>query len=145
MSPVAPYLESPPPRGPERRTPGRCRICGCTDDAACIQGGGGIPELGYTATCSWIEDDLCSRCHGPRRPTRWQAGELARIRDRKGPIAVAASYGGRLLVAFETDNADHPRAQITLEPGPPPAARYQRPRLEPDTERHEDVLTGDWS
>lgn len=32
--------------------PGVCRECGCTDDAPC-EGG-----------CSWVEEDLCSRCDG---------------------------------------------------------------------------------
>jgi hypothetical protein len=27
-----------------------CRVCGCTDDAACEEG------------CSWVEADLCSAC-----------------------------------------------------------------------------------
>ncbi len=28
----------------------RCRVCGCTDDNACLGG------------CYWVEDDLCSEC-----------------------------------------------------------------------------------
>ena len=28
----------------------RCRICGCTDDNACVNG------------CYWVTDDLCSQC-----------------------------------------------------------------------------------
>lgn len=31
----------------------RCRICGCTDDRACVTDG--VP-------CHWVEDDLCSAC-----------------------------------------------------------------------------------
>lgn len=31
-----------------------CRVCGCTDDAACV-GEDGIP-------CHWVEWDLCSQC-----------------------------------------------------------------------------------
>lgn len=30
--------------------PGRCRVCGCTDDKACLGG------------CHWVEHDLCSAC-----------------------------------------------------------------------------------
>jgi hypothetical protein len=30
----------------------KCRVCGCTDARAC-EGG-----------CSWVRDDLCSRCEG---------------------------------------------------------------------------------
>lgn len=30
----------------------RCRICGCTWNNACIGG------------CSWVEEDLCSKCNG---------------------------------------------------------------------------------
>lgn len=33
---------------------GKCRICGCTDFNACINGIGG--------PCHWIEPDLCSAC-----------------------------------------------------------------------------------
>jgi hypothetical protein len=32
-----------------------CRICGCTDDNACIDEETGEP-------CHWVEDDLCSNC-----------------------------------------------------------------------------------
>lgn len=32
----------------------RCRICGCTDDNACMGG------------CYWVEDDLCSSCVSAR-------------------------------------------------------------------------------
>jgi hypothetical protein len=31
----------------------KCRVCGCTDDRACLVQG--IP-------CCWIEEDLCSSC-----------------------------------------------------------------------------------
>ena len=30
-----------------------CRVCGCTDDNACI---------GFVSACYWIEPDLCSNC-----------------------------------------------------------------------------------
>lgn len=36
--------------GPCVDTLGRCRVCGCTETQAC-EGG-----------CSWVEEDLCSRC-----------------------------------------------------------------------------------
>ena len=32
-----------------------CRVCGCTDNRACLGG------------CWWVEADLCSACAGPRR------------------------------------------------------------------------------
>lgn len=35
-----------------------CRVCGCTDEAACWP------------TCWWVEPDLCSRCAAKGRPTR---------------------------------------------------------------------------
>ena len=34
-----------------------CRLCGCTDDNACIE-----PALYGGGTCCWIEPDLCSAC-----------------------------------------------------------------------------------
>ena len=33
----------------------KCRVCGCTDDAACWTADG---------PCYWAEDDLCSACVG---------------------------------------------------------------------------------
>lgn len=76
-----------PPPAP--RTPGVCRVCGCTDAEACeLWDRPRQPMTGEVATCSWVEDDLCSRCHGPRHPTRGQAGELARIRSHLGPCRV---------------------------------------------------------
>lgn len=35
----------------------RCRICGCTQDHACVD-----PQFGR---CWWIEADLCSHCGEP--------------------------------------------------------------------------------
>lgn len=32
-----------------------CRVCGCTDDNACLDGGTG-------PACHWVEEDLCSAC-----------------------------------------------------------------------------------
>lgn len=32
-----------------------CRVCGCTDDKACVD-----KETGET--CTWVEEDLCSKC-----------------------------------------------------------------------------------
>lgn len=32
-----------------------CRICGCTDDNACV-------DMETYTTCFWVEDDLCSSC-----------------------------------------------------------------------------------
>lgn len=34
--------------------PRTCRVCGCTDDTACIDDAGNA--------CSWVQDDLCSSC-----------------------------------------------------------------------------------
>ena len=42
-----------------------CKVCGCTEDAACVGG------------CSWVEMDLCSACvpHGDRlKDTGYQGG-----------------------------------------------------------------------
>lgn len=38
-----------------------CRVCGCTDDRACVVAG---------AACHWIEDDLCSACEERERTLR---------------------------------------------------------------------------
>jgi ParB family chromosome partitioning protein len=46
------YLESQKPKLAE--TPKKkCRVCGCTDDNACVVEG--VP-------CHWVEEDLCSAC-----------------------------------------------------------------------------------
>lgn len=58
------------------------------------------PFLEATTTCAWVERDLCSRCHGPRRPTRRQAGELARIADRHGQLTVHAAAGDGWLTVI---------------------------------------------
>jgi len=36
-----------------RTTPRKCRICGCTDNRACMSSRG---------PCYWVEPDLCSGC-----------------------------------------------------------------------------------
>ncbi|GBF35432.1 chromosome partitioning protein ParB [Desulfocucumis palustris] len=53
---------------------GTCRVCGCTDDAACPGG------------CYWVEPDLCSRCAGEniQEPEPEPAPELRRYLDTKG-------------------------------------------------------------
>lgn len=76
-----PRPQAPPPPA------GVCRVCGCTDEEACVTWSGELAGA-VKATCSWVERDLCSRCHGPHRPTRAQAGELGRIRAAVGPIDV---------------------------------------------------------
>lgn len=89
------YTYPPAARIPEQgalHRPGICRVCGCTDEHACLIEP--RPELANghmmidPATCTWVEPDLCSRCHGPKRPTRAQLGELGRIRACKGAILV---------------------------------------------------------
>jgi hypothetical protein len=35
--------------------PGRCRVCGCTDEQPC-------PDAGTGKPCHWVADDLCSAC-----------------------------------------------------------------------------------
>lgn len=39
-----------------------CRVCGCTDDRACVGG-----PLG---TCYWVTEELCSACAPVTSPTR---------------------------------------------------------------------------
>ena len=82
-------------RPPRRRPPaGTCRVCGCTDALACIEPGFG--------TCGWVDESLCSRCHGPKRPTLRQAAELDRIRSRQGPFRL--DYGvvtGELVLTLD--------------------------------------------
>lgn len=93
-----------PPR--PRVVPGTCRVCGCTDEHACVlewipldRFAAGDGELPVPAvTCSWVESDLCTRCHGPRHPTRRQAGELVRIQTAKGPITVHPGHDLGVLI-----------------------------------------------
>jgi hypothetical protein len=49
-------------RGRRRKSPRKCRVCGCTDDDCrqCIE------KIG--APCYWVEPDLCSACNEDRRP-----------------------------------------------------------------------------
>ncbi len=44
------------------RTPGTCRVCGCTDgDCSLCVARTGVP-------CHWVEPDLCSACVGREGP-----------------------------------------------------------------------------
>lgn len=45
--------------------PRKCRICGCTDCTACIDGETGMP-------CYWAEPDLCSVCEKKGSPAKIQ-------------------------------------------------------------------------
>jgi len=40
----------------KQKTIRKCRVCGCTDDNACINE--------YGEPCHWVETDLCSNCSG---------------------------------------------------------------------------------
>lgn len=91
-------VTTPIPHAPRR--PGTCRACGCTTRKGCVLDAtvetfdgpkGPIKRTIATRTCSWVEDDLCSRCHGPNTPTRAQDGELGRIRSFIGPIRVTSA------------------------------------------------------
>lgn len=39
---------------PCSESPGVCRVCGCTDDKACLDENG--------EPCWWVQEDLCSHC-----------------------------------------------------------------------------------
>lgn len=41
----------------------KCRVCGCTNDRACLVEGG--PGEDILSLCHWVEPDLCSACAGP--------------------------------------------------------------------------------
>ncbi len=45
-----------------------CRVCGCTDDNACIVEGGEGEDI--ISTCYWVEADLCSACAECTAPIR---------------------------------------------------------------------------
>jgi hypothetical protein len=45
----------------------RCRICGCTEEKACLSGG--VP-------CHWVEPDLCSACATATGPTADAGAEI---------------------------------------------------------------------
>lgn len=80
MTPAAlPHLSAP------SITEGTCRACG-------------YPQ---TDDYHFIERDLCALCHGPAEPTRRQAGEIARIRERHGPLRLTRGRGpGQLELAI---------------------------------------------
>lgn len=48
------YVLRPEPDGIKQ-----CRVCGCTDENACM-----IRDDGGFKPCYWVEDDLCSACVG---------------------------------------------------------------------------------
>jgi hypothetical protein len=53
----------------------RCRVCGCTDEQACLVEG--LP-------CCWAEEDLCSACATPAELRRTEHGRkwLERLTQR---------------------------------------------------------------
>jgi len=54
-----------------------CRVCGCTDMEAC-EGG-----------CTWVEDDLCSKCNSKGRPQRGRK----RSREKATPATAQKAAG----------------------------------------------------
>lgn len=54
----------------------RCRVCGCTDDHACVD-----PEFG---ACWWVEADLCSHCGEPAIV----AAVYDRLHPANGPLTI---------------------------------------------------------
>jgi hypothetical protein len=88
---------------PHRPPARQCRVCGCTDDDACVTDVGmadsGRPPndpAAHTARavdrghCYWIGEpgDICSRCHSAHRPTMRQVHEVERIQARVGPVTI---------------------------------------------------------
>lgn len=51
-----------------------CRVCGCTENYACVDDSG--------ETCFWVEQDLCSQCIGKDRPAE-RAVKYARVGKRQ--------------------------------------------------------------
>lgn len=102
LAPMLPWSTRPLPHDPPQAPRGICRVCGCTPENACVVGtvqerpalpgapGGALPA--EVDTCSWVDPTLCSRCHSPRRPTRRQAGEIARIRYRFGRVEIRGHH-----------------------------------------------------
>lgn len=66
-----------------------CRRCGCTDDDACIVE---ISNGVVMRTCSWVDEDLCSRCRRPGELSAAQRHEVERIVDRWGPVDVRPAF-----------------------------------------------------
>jgi hypothetical protein len=62
----------------------KCRICGCTDNNACI---------GVEGPCYWVEDDLCSACAEDEQPLV----QLCTEGDLNHEIAFRRSEAERLL------------------------------------------------
>ena len=60
---------------------GICRVCGCTDERACVTPAG---------PCHWVEPDLCSACAGAEA----QRGALAMM-----PIEVVSRLDGKRVAA----------------------------------------------
>jgi hypothetical protein len=134
MSPAG--IPGIPSRPPEQTTPGTCRVCGCTDEEACVTEWAPLDRLAErdgelsvpAVTCSWIELDLCSRCHGPRRPTRAQACELERIRATRGAIALTAGHEpGELLVHLVARGRGDKHPVLSLSADGRAVSRYVLP------------------
>lgn len=137
---IAPYL-SPIPGGEVARVPGRCRACGCHVLEPCAvlagQEGQGRPPANLAEryrrsvvrrTCEFVEDDLCSRCHGVGRPTRRQLGELGRIRDRKGEVLVEPGlFEGDLVVRLMRLAGERVESRPALPGRPAPILRVAVP------------------
>jgi hypothetical protein len=45
-----------------------CRVCGCTNEQACIGRDRTTDEM---ITCSWVHNELCSRCAGSQPDVEW--------------------------------------------------------------------------
>jgi hypothetical protein len=63
LSPCDGRIKNPDCQGYPRceMGPRKCRVCGCTNDKACI-----TPE----GPCSWVEWDLCSACADKEAKTK---------------------------------------------------------------------------
>ena len=55
-----------------RRRKGACRICGCTENDACL-----VEIDGEVVACRWVEPDLCSACAPPDRVAGTPTPEIA--------------------------------------------------------------------
>lgn len=99
--------------GDQIARPRRCRVCGCTDDRACIDAATG-------EACHWAEPGLCSACAMPRAEIRRRARaalpDLARALRGGKPRNRYNRFGLELMASHIHDGSgSEPVAYLELD------------------------------
>ncbi len=95
---------------------GTCRVCGCTDDNACVTENG---------ACSWVTDDLCNACEESTLYCVGCGEPVAQVHPGQA-LAIACRCGANAPILYAKDGSWATPFSLIQATGvkPPPHLEY---------------------